>query len=162
MSLRIVVVVTAAAVTGLLFGTPLVLAESTPSYTNADLERVQPYRNETGVASVPAFRPEQARAESKAPRGARGSSDDESYWRQEAQRVRTRQRTLDDQIERLRGTLDRPRSKARGRTEQTADDSPQRESLKRRIAVLEQRKRELESELDDRARRARVLPGWLR
>ena len=157
MSFRIAV-----ATIGVLFGSTLTLADSTPTYTNADLERVQPHRNETGVASVPAFRPEATRVESKAARATRGSSEDESYWRQEAQRVRTRQNALDDQIERLRTSLDRPRPKSRGRTGQTPDESSQHESLKRRIAVLEQRKRELESDLDDRARRARVLPGWLR
>jgi hypothetical protein len=155
-SLRIAVTVV-----GLLLSSPIVRPQSTPTYTNADLERIQPYRNETGVASVPAFQPEPARAEPKS-RASRGGPEGEAYWRQEARRVHERQRSLEDQIERLRATLDRPRAKSHDRSGQATPATSQDASLRRRIATLEQRKRELESDLDDRARRARVLPGWLR
>ena len=39
---------------------------------------------------------------------------------------------------------------------------PQVEALQERILALEARIRELESSLEDRARREGALPGWLR
>ncbi len=95
----------------------------TPTYTNADLERVAPRRAETGGENPP---PPVTAAEPD-PRPRQDRARDEKAWRAEARRVA-------EKVERLK--------------EQAA-------SLRERAAALE-------SDLAERARRARALPGWLR
>jgi len=136
-------------------------AGQSPSYTNEDLDRVAPFRGETGVDSTPAFRPVASTEQASSARGGstrRTAVQGEDYWRREAQRVRERQRRFDDQLEALRRTLEKRRAHPGAMPH---SDSQVRES-ERRIAELQRRRAELESDLDDRARRARALPGWLR
>jgi hypothetical protein len=133
-----------------------------PVYTNEDLERVRPFRDETGVASVPAFPPEQ-RDPDRAGAVARGRSADrhsEAYWRAEAERVRERLRKLEDQAEDLRRRIGAARSEPwSSRRRRTAPDT---RAWQTRLAAVEERRRQIEADLLDRARRDGALPGWLR
>lgn len=140
--------------------------KAVPLYTNEDLDRMSPYRGQTGVlsestavggASVPSSEP-------RAPEG-------EDYWRREAARVRERVRTLEERAEKIRRELREARSAPSpawsSRPRRASDPSlAAREARlaarEARLAAIEQQVRELESELADRARRARALPGWLR
>ncbi len=147
------------------------------TYTNDDLERVRPLRGETGVTSQPAFarptepcRPggarrgrsrravadEQCVAESETP--ARGAAHDETYWRREAERVRTRARAWLDQVDDLESKI-----AARRRLPGVPPYSdPQIVAWQRRADLLRERAGSLQNELDERAHRERALPGWLR
>jgi hypothetical protein len=139
-------------------------------YTNDDLERVHPFRAETGVDSVPAAAP--TTSESRATRGSAGRSHDtarghgEEYWRREARKVRDRMRALVEQAETLRARIDareqaqRRSSRSGRRSAATAQDATA--ALRGRLVALERRMRELEEDLADRARREGALPGWLR
>ena len=109
-----------------------------PLYTNDDLRRVAPYRDETGVSSTPAEAPAVAPAPAKS--RARG----EDYWRGEADRLRDRLRPLRERAAELRFSL------------------PRIVAGERRLRALDERIREAESRLEDRARREGALPGWLR
>jgi len=131
-------------------------------YTNDDLDRVHPYRHQTGVASEPAFAPAPpGRSRSRPDRAPRASG--EEYWRKEAARVRERVAKLSAEADELRATL--AENEARRREEPTGRGRSAASSdlrVKARIAGLERRIRLLEDELQDRARRQGALPGWLR
>jgi hypothetical protein len=143
-------------------------------YTNEDLDRVRPFRNETGVASVPAVAPDGPASRSRA--GAldgRGSAlvdahgRGEDYWRREAERVRDRMRAMATQADELRLRLAERSEEAshaltRGRRGSSGSGATSAASLRARIAALESRMKEMETDLSERARRARALPGWLR
>ena len=125
-----------------------------PLYTNDDLERVAPFRNQTGVASVPAVGA--AREASRAPSTpARGRG--EAYWRREADRVRQQVRKIEAQAAALRSRMEAER--ARPQRSKGARRGP---DLEARLAALRLQARELDDELCDRARRDGALPGWLR
>lgn len=145
-------------------------AEDKPAvrvYTNEDLDRIRPFRDETGVASVPAFRPDERPGHSPGsdaagPKGRGRSADlhSEAYWRAQAERVRERLRKLEDQAGELRRRIAaaRPRSGPSGRRREAPDTS----AWQARLAVLDTRRREIEGDFLDRARREGALPGWLR
>ena len=134
-------------------------------YTNEDLERVRPFRDETGVRSVPAVPPEErsAPAAAEKPRG-RG----EGHWRREAARVRDRIRAMEEQAAELRNQIAEQADEAShflgGRRRSAASLSGPGSSgrLRAKLATLERRMREIEEDLADRARRDGALPGWLR
>ncbi len=126
-----------------------------PLYTNEDLDRMTPYRDQTGVNSTPAARPDLA------PSDARTRVRAEDYWRREAERVRDRLRPLRERAAELRLRIeDRRRQPPRRRDNGAAD--AQIATLERRLRLLEDRIRETESRFEERARRERALPGWLR
>jgi septal ring factor EnvC (AmiA/AmiB activator) len=131
-------------------------------YTNEDLERVHPLRHETGVSSVPAVAPSEA-ATAPEPTG-RSRRRGEEYWRREARRVRDRVRTLAGQAATLRAQLaereEERRRFAYRRRGSSASGSDA--TLRARLETTEHRMRELEDELQERARREGALPGWLR
>ena len=140
-----------------------------PVYTNEDLERVRPFRDETGVASEPASGPEPAPGRSSSPASrsprvrSRASGPDargEAWWRGEAARVRERVRALDLQAAELRRRI----TEARGEpwTSRRRRAVPDTRSWQARLAAIEERRRALEDDLLERARRAGALPGWLR
>lgn len=139
-------------------------SQTTPRvYTNQDLERVHPFRDELGGSSVPAVAPVE---EPEASRSARETvaRRGEEYWRREAEKVRNRLRTLRDQAEALRDRIARQEVEQRratrgGRRSPTADQGA---TLRARLAGIERRMRETEEDLTDRARREGALPGWLR
>ncbi len=130
-----------------------------PLYTNDDLDRLSPYRGQTGVLSEPAVG---ATETPTTPNGARG----EAYWRREAARVRAEVRALEERAEEIRGELREARNAPpspwswSSRPRRVA--TPALASREARLHALERRVRELETDLADRARRAGALPGWLR
>jgi hypothetical protein len=130
-----------------------------PLYTNEDLDRVAPYRDQTGVNSKPAagaaLEPPAARSR------ARGDARGEEYWRREAERVRDRLRPLRERAAELRIRIEERRRQPPRRREAGAADA-QVATLERRLRLLEDRIRDTESRFEERARRERALPGWLR
>ncbi len=140
-----------------------------PVYTNEDLERVRPFRDETGVASVPASWPDATPGPSRSSAslshraGPRASGPDlrgEAWWRGEAARVRERVRALDLQAAELRRRIAEVRAEPWSSRRRRA--VPDTRSWQARLAAIESRRRALEDDLRERARRAGALPGWLR
>jgi hypothetical protein len=139
-------------------------------YTNADLARVAPYRDQTGVASVPASSPREEPSEPPARvRGRAGTrraaaardtyrdeaaarQREETYWRREAARHQQRQRQLTERLDALR------RQAGRGRRGSGVSRAQREEQLR----LLEEQRRQEDEEFEERARRAGALPGWLR
>jgi hypothetical protein len=138
-----------------------------PVYTNEDLDRISPHRDETGVnsqVSVPPVR-------SASPRGSdEGRARSEAYWRKEADRLRLRLQRARERIDDLRARIAEKEAKAdersfgsrprRGRSA-ASSDAPL-EAMRRRLAAMEERVRDEEARFEDRARREGALPGWLR
>jgi uncharacterized coiled-coil protein SlyX len=139
-----------------------------PLYTNEDLDRLSPLRGQTGALSGPAVPATDGTPREGPPsRTSRG----EDYWRQEAARVRERVHLLEERAEEIRLELREARSapsppwSSRPRRASSASPASREARLaarEARLAVIEQQIRELESDLADRARWARALPGWLR
>ena len=132
-----------------------------PVYTNDDLDRVSPFRDETGVSSsVPLPAPSTSRPPAEG-RGLRG----EAYWRREADRLHDRLRLARDRIDALRGRIAereargpaRPRSRG-----SSASTEAQVEAWRRQAETLESRVHDEEARFLDRARREGALPGWIR
>ena len=131
-----------------------------PVYTNDDLDRVAPFRGQTGVNSSGTPPPQ-------APSPARGADDgtarSEAYWRREAVKLRARQQRTRDRIEALRSRVATVETRSGPRSgEARARGAAQVEMWRGHIATLETRLREEDGEFADRARRAGALPGWLR
>jgi hypothetical protein len=131
-------------------------------YTNEDLDRVRPFRDETGVRSVPAVAPDDRPAPAEKKRG-RG----EEYWRREAARVRERVRALEAQAADTRAQIAEQAEEAsrflgRRRHSSASLSGSGSARLRAKLASLERRRREIEEDLADRARRDGALPGWLR
>jgi hypothetical protein len=145
-------------------GVPLRAGEQrVPSYTEEDLARVRPLRSETGVLSTPAFR-----AEPASRKGA-GEAHGEAYWRREAERLRDQLRPLRREAESLRSRIGAARRiptarfpSAAGRKEPPPRRAPDTAPLEERLRGLEQEIALREALLEERARRASALPGWLR
>lgn len=134
----------------------------TPTYTNADLERVSPLRAETGGENEPPPA-EKAPAERRA---SEARAHDESTWRAEARRVAAAAARLRDKAADLRGRAQEQRDRERDAPPRRAGAGarPGRaaERLEEQARRAEARAEALELELWERARRARALPGWLR
>ena len=132
-------------------------------YTNEDLDRVRPFRDETGIRSVPAVAPGDRPAPAEKQRG-RG----EDYWRREATRVRERVRALEAQASELRAEIAEQAEGTsqvlgrRRRSSASLSGAGSSARLRAKLASLELRLREMEEDLADRARRDGALPGWLR
>ena len=122
-------------------------------YTNDDLDRVSARRGETGVLSRPG-----PAAEAPPPARETGASSREEHWRRESDRLRDRLQPLRDQADDLRQQIDE-RSRTPGVKPVT---DAKLLALQRRLAAVEARIRDGELQLEERARRARALPGWLR
>ena len=150
-------------------------------YTNEDLDLVSARRGQTGVLSAPAVA-----APSPPPRSRSGSSEEptrdtrdvdagraqltasERIWRREAEALRRRLLPLRERLASLRASLEASQDAAdsvrRRPARQAARDSAESRvrTLHDRAAALEERIRSEEMMLEDRARRAGALPGWLR
>ena len=128
-------------------------------YTNEDLDRVSPRRGENGVWSAPR---DADPAGSGARSGAREPDDSsrarEAHWRREADRLRERLQPLRDQADDRRQQMDE-RSRTPGVKPVT---DAKLMALARRLAAVETRIRDAELSFEERARRGRALPGWLR
>jgi hypothetical protein len=139
-------------------------------YTNDDLDRIHPYAGQTGGGSTAATAADvesEAEAEPRA-RGAKTSG--EAYWRAEAARVEERVRALEERAAALRARIAEETAKARergrdvvyGRRRRASPPARSTAPLEASLAALERRIREVRDDLEERARRARALPGWLR
>ena len=129
-------------------------------YTNEDLDRVRPFRDETGVSSVPAVPPGAPEA---GPRGGeRPRARGETFWRREAERVRDRVRTMEAQAAELRAQIAERADEASHLTRGRRSTGSGLTTLRAKLAGLERRMRQMEEDLADRARREGALPGWLR
>lgn len=122
-----------------------------PSYTNADLERVSTLRAQTGVASKPQseIRPTPARPSRQA---------EKERWRREVERLERRNESLVDRIYKLQTRIEERRhipGVSRYFDSEVGAWEAEIERLRTRIRAREAR-------LFERARRARVPPGWLR
>lgn len=123
-------------------------------YTKADLDRLAARRDEGGVFTTSST-PEPVAAD----KPARASSGQgEEYWRREAEKMRDRVRPLREKADLLRERIDERRRKPGVRPY----SDPGIVALERDLARVLELARELEERLEDRARRARALPGWLR
>jgi len=141
-----------------------------PVYTNEDLDRISPHRDETGVNSkvtVPAVRPSSTRGPDD------GRARSEAYWRQQADSLHVRLQRARERIDDLRARLAEREAKAaeesfrsssrRGRSRASSPSSDASlEAMRRQLAALEARVRDEESRFEERARREGALPGWLR
>ncbi|HET9315217.1 MAG TPA: hypothetical protein VFQ51_06480 [Vicinamibacteria bacterium] len=137
---------------------PIAAADEKPRvYTNEDLDRVAPYRAQTGVLSQPAAPPETPR-DRKPGKDSGGARNDERYWRDQADRTAEQVRKLREQAASLAERVDQLRRKPGARPY----SDPRLVSLEERRRALESRAREAELRLEERARRAGALPGWLR
>jgi hypothetical protein len=155
----------------LLLAMPLALSvdaegvRPTPNYTNEDLERVHPYREETGVASLPASRAQaeaspSPTARSKGRRVAAPEAREEAYWRREAQRHRQALAKLERRAAALREKIEQG-GKSRGQTSKRRA-VPSSDSARRQLAEVTAQIEQIDSEFEERSRRAGALPGWLR
>ena len=138
-----------------------------PVYTNEDLDRISPHRDETGVNSrvtVPVPRPAPTRASDD------GRARAEAYWRKQAEGLHVRRQRAREHIDDLRARIAEKEAKAaeesfgsrsrRGRSH-ASSDAPL-EAMRRQLAAMESRVREEETRFEERARREGALPGWLR
>ena len=137
-------------------------------YTNDDLDRIHPYAGQTGGGSTAAPAADlEAEAEPRAPGAKTGG---EAYWRAEAARVEERVRALEERAAALRARIAEANAKARergrdvvyGRRQGASTPARSTARLEASLAALERRIREVRDDLEERARRARALPGWLR
>jgi hypothetical protein len=128
--------------------------KAVPLYTNDDLDRVSPLRAQTGGSTAVPEPPATVKPEPRRQAGAHP----EAYWRRESERLQDRLQPLRDRIEDLRVRIEERRRSPRVRPY----SDPRIESWQRRVAGLEQRIREAEDRLHERARRAGALPSWLR
>jgi hypothetical protein len=123
-------------------------------YTDEDLARVSARRGETGGDSRPV-----AEAAEKPPAEKPDASHrSEAHWRAEAARVRQRVEPWRDDADDLRSEI-AARQAEPGVRPYT---DPKVRALQRRLSQLEARIRDAEDRLEERARRAGALPGWLR
>jgi hypothetical protein len=125
-------------------------------YTNEDLERISPYRAETGVLNEPA---------ASAPHAAGDEATDEAYWKREAARVRDRVAALRERADDIRRQM--REAEEAFRSEPWTSRGPRRAAPKTapreaQLAAIEKKIAALETDLADRARAARALPGWIR
>ena len=132
-------------------------------YTNADLERVHPFAAQTGGSLVPAAPADEDPAGERET-ASRGRG--ESYWRREAAAVRERLRALEERAAGLRTRIaERERDKQEivyGGRRRSSPGSASIASLLSSLAAVERRMQRTQEDLEERARRDRALPGWLR
>jgi hypothetical protein len=139
-----------------------------PVYTNDDLDRISPHRDETGVNShvtVPVTRPAPGRGADD------GRARSEAYWRKQAESLHVRQQRARERIDDLRARIAEKEAKAadesfrapsrRGRSSRASTDTSL-EAMRRQLAAMEERVRDEETRFEERARREGALPGWLR
>jgi hypothetical protein len=133
--------------------------KAVPVYTNDDLDRMAPLRDQTGVSSTVAAPPPSAPGRA----ADDGQAKSEAYWRKEADRVRTQLQRTRDRIEDLRSRIAASEAPSHPRSEEARTRGAARvEAWRRQVAMLEAHIRESEGTFADRARKAGALPGWVR
>ncbi len=131
-----------------------------PLYTNDDLERVSPHRDETGVnskvvAAAPPVASDRAAAD--------GRARSEAQWRRQAEQLHVRLQRMRERIDEMRARLAEREAPSRSPSRRGhASNEAQLDAWRRQIAALEARVRDEEARFEDRARREGALPGWLR
>ena len=147
-------------------GEPSEEKKPVPVYTNEDLDRISPHRDETGVNSrvtVP-VPPPSARVSDD------GRARAEAYWRKQAESLHVRRQRARERIDDLRARIaekeakaadDSFRSRSRRGPSRASSDAPL-EAMRRQLAAMEARVRDEETRFGERARREGALPGWLR
>jgi hypothetical protein len=137
-----------------------------PVYTNDDLDRVSPFRDETGVNSAVKAPPAPPPSAVGRHAADQGHAKSEAYWRREAERLHERMRVAHDRIDLLRARIDERESqspgRSRGRGKSAGGADAQLEGWRRQLAALEARVHDEDARFEDRARREGALPGWLR
>ncbi len=131
--------------------------QTVPTYTNEDLDRMAPYRHQTGALSEPASSSSEDGSGSRDATAA-ARAKQERYWRREAQRLRERIRPVRQQVEDLRLRIEERRRQPGVRLV----TDPTIQSWKRKLESLTRKIRDWERRFAQRARRQRALPGWLR
>jgi hypothetical protein len=139
-------------------------------YTNDDLDRIHPYAGQTGGGAKAAPATDVAAESEAEPRAPGTKTGGEAYWRAEAARVEERVRALEERAAALRAriaeqnakALERGRDVVYGRRQGASTPARSTAPLEASLAALERRIREVKDDLEERARRARALPGWLR
>ncbi len=130
-----------------------------PLYTNDDLERVSPHRDETGVGSKVAAAPRVASDGA----AADGRARSEAYWRRQAEHLHVRLQRMRERTDEMRARLAEREAPSRSPSPRAhASNEAQLDVWRRQIAALEARVRDEEARFEDRARREGALPGWLR
>jgi hypothetical protein len=134
-------------------------------YTNEDLDRVRPYRDQTGVESTPAVSATGETTGGKTRQGRRAGATAgaerrtaEEQWRRSAEKLQSKLQPAKDRAADLRLKIEERRRQPGVRPY----TDPRILADERRLEVLERRIREAESNFEDRARREGALPGWLR
>lgn len=134
-------------------------------YTNEDLDRIHPYRDQTGVTSTPAVTTTGETTGGKTRQGRRAGAtagterrSAEEQWRRSAEKLRSKLQPAKDRAADLRLKIEERRRQPGVRPY----TDPRVLADERRLEVLERRIREAESNFEDRARREGALPGWLR
>ena len=130
-----------------------------PVYTNEDLDRISPFRDETGVSSRVAVPP--------LPTGSGRDGDDgrarsEAYWRREAERLRVRLQRARDRVDDLRARLAASEEASVGPRsgEARSRDAAQAEAWRRQAESLHVRLQRVRERIDDlRARIAEREAG---
>lgn len=125
------------------------------AYTNEDLDRYAHLRAEEPAPAQPRSR--RPARESAAP-AASASTRGEAYWRREAERTEETARRLRERA----GDVAEKVSDLRRQPGVMPYSDPRIVRLEARRRALEERVREAELRLEERARRAGALPGWLR
>ena len=141
-----------------------------PLYTNEDLDRVSPYRDQTGGSSRPATTTEtretrgtqaNAAGPGRSREGAvtgRSRATGETYWRHAWEQLQDRLQPLRDRAEALRLRTEERRRKPGVHPY----SDPQIEGWQRQRDALLARVHDREDRFQEQARRAGALPGWLR
>jgi hypothetical protein len=137
----------------------LLLANPEPPrvFNNDDLDRLAPYRGQTG-GSAPSREFDRPPAREKTDAAASKTTSREPYWRAEARRVRQRMQAHEDRAVVLRQQIEERRAKPGV----SPYSDPQIRRLQDSADLQLSRSRELEADLLDRARREGALPGWVR
>jgi len=127
-----------------------------PTYTNEDLERLARFRGQTGALSSP----QPAAPVEAAPRLLRR---EEEFWRRQARQLEERLTGLRRRADDLRAQIRAAREASPRRGSRVRRDPDSNlAALERRLQATEREMRERRDDLEERARRAGALPGWLR
>ncbi|MBI3932174.1 MAG: hypothetical protein HY317_02055 [Acidobacteria bacterium] len=135
---------------------PVSARDETYTYTNEDLERVAPYRDQMGAWTVDGPGPGAGKAPTP-DRQATAQEATERRWRREARRLQERLAPRKKRADELRQRIEERRH-ATG----APWKDPQRERLESELEAVEFLIRQAEDAFEERARKAGALPGWIR
>jgi predicted RNase H-like nuclease (RuvC/YqgF family) len=137
-------------------------ARHVPLYTNVDLERVSPLRGQTGVLSQPASVTDVSSSPRPKDSSRARRERDEAFWRRESARLRSRIEPLARRARALERRIAAQAAVSSRDSRSRARDSARIRRLEEQRLELLERIKSMQADLEERARRARALPGWLR